>query len=328
MFHLPRIGILRGGPSNEYEVSLLSGATVLKTLRNNFADQYTPHDIFIDRSGIWHFDGIETAPHNISHRIDLAWNALHGNYGEDGKIQSFLETHGIPFTGSGSLSSAVGMNKVLSKKVFKDHGIKSPYFREFNSEDIALNLEGIVKNLFESFLLPAIVKPVSSGSSVGVYLIRSYDQLPEALREAAMHSDTVMIEEFIPGVEASCGVVEGFRGQELYALPPIEIRPDSHFFDYEAKYAGKSREIVPATFPDDIKQAIEELAKSIHRVLGLKHYSRSDFIVHPRRGVYALEVNTLPGLTEESLMPKALRAVGSDTHELVGHVIGLVLGRK
>ncbi|MCX6718946.1 MAG: hypothetical protein NTZ38_01035 [Candidatus Taylorbacteria bacterium] len=142
--------------------------------------------------------------------------------------------------------------------------------------------------------------------------------------KAAEHGD-VMLEEFIPGIEATCGVVEGFRGEELYALPPIEIRPLISFFDFEAKYAGKSQEIVPATFAQKIKLEIEDLAKRIHRALGLKHYSRSDFIIHPHRGIYTLEVNTLPGLTDESLIPKSLRAVGSDTHELIDHLIQLAL---
>ena len=136
-----------------------------------------------------------------------------------------------------------------------------------------------------------------------------------------------MIEEFIPGIEATCGVIEGFRGEELYALPPIEIRPMTKFFDYEAKHQGMSQEIVPATFQDKFKRAIEGLAKKIHQAFGLRHYSRSDFIIHPRRGIYVLEVNTLPGLTGESLIPKSLRAVGSDTHELVDHLIQLALKR-
>ena len=325
MTHHTRVGVLRGGPSNEYEVSLNSGAAVLDVLKNHFSDKYEPLDVFIDKQGIWHIDGLEVDPKDTAHRFDVAFNALHGTYGEDGKVQAFLEVHGIPFTGSGSLGSAVGMNKVLSKKVFKDHGIKSPYAREISSASIQSDVKTVVGGLFESFLMPAVVKPTASGSSVGVSVVKYYDELPEALKSASAHSDSVMIEEFIPGIEATCGVIEGFRGHELYALPPIEIRPLTGFFDFEAKYQGKSEEIVPATFSDKLKIAIEALAQRIHRALGLRHYSRSDFIIHPRRGIYVLEVNTLPGLTGESLMPKALRAVGSDTRELVDHVIQLAI---
>ncbi len=323
--HKPRIGVLRGGPSNEYDVSLSSGAAVLSALRNRLEHLYHARDILIDKKGAWHLDGVEFAPHDIASKIDVAFNALHGTYGEDGKIQAFLEAHRMPFTGSGSLGSAVGMNKILSKKVFERHGIKSPYWTEVSSERVQKEREAVAKELFTTFILPAVIKPASSGSSVGVSVVRTYSELFTALNLAAQHGDTILIEEFIPGIEATCGVIEGFRGHELYALPPIEIRPHAGFFDYQAKYEGKSHEIVPATFSETIKKTLENLAQQIHRALALKHYSRSDFIIHPRRGVYVLEVNTLPGLTSESLVPKALRAVGSDLHELVEHLVGLAL---
>lgn len=300
---------------------------MLEALRDHFADRYEPRDIFIDRQGVWHVDGLPMRPEQVVPKIDVAVNALHGAYGEDGTVQALFETHGLPHTGSDSVGSAVAMNKVLSKKIFRDHGIKTPFGREISSADILESAgdPSFARELFESILLPAVVKPVASGSSVGVAIVRSYDGLMTALSAAAEHSKSVMIEEFIPGIEATCGVVENLRGQDLYVLPPIEIRPKTQFFDYRAKYQGQSEEIVPATFAETTKREIEALARKIHQVLGLKHYSRSDFIIHPRRGVYALEANTLPGLTSESLMPKALRAVGSSVQEFVGHIIGLAL---
>lgn len=328
MHNLIRVGVLRGGPSSEYEVSLASGASILDALKKNFEHRYHPLDVFIDRNGLWHIDGLQTDLDVVRSKVDVLFNALHGSYGEDGKIQSLLHAHGIPFTGSDALGSAVGMNKILAKKVFASHGIKSPYWKEISTGDINYDIDHVVHGLFSSFLFPAVIKPVSSGSSVGVTVVRDFSMLAPALIEAARHGDSVIIEEFIPGVETTCGVIEGFRGHDLYALPPIEIRPHVGFFDYEAKYQGKSQEIVPATFSESIKKSLEELASKIHKALGLRHYSRSDFIIHPRRGIYVLEVNTLPGLTGESLFPKSLRAVGSDTHELVDHIIGLALGGK
>lgn len=325
--HKLRIGVLRGGPSSEYDVSLDSGAAVLGVLRDKLEHLYHARDILIDKKGVWHLDGVAFPAESISSKIDLAFNALHGNYGEDGKVQDFLEAHGVPFTGSGSLASAIGMNKAISKKIFANSGIKSPYGKEISSDKILEDSDNVARELFLTFILPAVVKPASSGSSVGVSIVRNHKELPRALRSAAEHGPTVLIEEFIPGIEATCGVVEGFRGHTLYALPPIEIRPLSGFFDYEAKYGGKSEEIIPATFPEATKKSLEELAIKVHQALGLRHYSRSDFIIHPRRGIYVLEVNTLPGLTKESLIPKALRAVGSDLHELVGHLIGLAHSR-
>ncbi|MEI8327747.1 MAG: D-alanine--D-alanine ligase [Candidatus Taylorbacteria bacterium] len=326
MTHRKRIGVLRGGPSNEYEVSLKTGAAVLETLQKHFEDRYHAKDIFVDKKGNWHVDGIEMKLDSALRSVDTIFNALHGSYGEDGKVQSILEHHGKPFTGSGSLASAIGMNKILAKKMFQNHKLKTPLFLEFRSDRIQSEIDKIVAEVFNTFTMPAVVKPASSGSSVGISVVKYYDGLPVALREAAKHDDLVMIEEFIPGIEATCAVVEGFRGQDLYALPPVEIRPGNEFFDYAAKYEGLSQEIVPATFASKTKLAIEDLARQIHRALGLKHYSRSDFIIHPRRGIYILEVNTLPGLTNESLLPKALRAVGSDLNEFVGHVIELSLG--
>lgn len=326
--HKPRIGVLRGGPSNEYDVSLNSGASVLFALRNQLEHLYHARDILIDKKGAWHLDGVEIAPETISSKIDVAFNALHGSYGEDGKVQDFLEAHGIPFTGSGSLGSAVGMNKILTKKICADHGIKSPYWKEVSSDSVRADVDAVAQQIFTTFILPAVIKPNSSGSSVGVSIVRNFAELVSALESAALHDDTILIEEFIPGIEATCGVVEGFRGHELYALPPVEIRPMTAFFDYEAKYQGKSEEIVPATFSDSIKKTLEDLSGKIHRALGLRHYSRSDFIIHPRRGIYMLEVNTLPGLTAESLVPKSLRAVGSDVHELVEHLIGLAQKKR
>lgn len=320
-----RVGVLRGGPSAEYEISLKSGAAVLEALRSKYEDQYEVRDILIDSDGTWYENGRSFDHEDAHHHFDVAVNALHGTYGEDGKVQEILEHHNIPFTGSGSLASAVGMNKILTKQSLKHHGIKSPYWKEILSKDVERDVGAAAHELFMTFLLPAVIKPAGSGSSVGVSIARNRDEIVTALREAAKYGHSILVEEFIPGIEATCGVIEGFRGQELYALPPVEIRTTNPFFDYEAKYQGKSEEIVPASFAQSIKKEIEELAQKVHRALGLRHYSRTDFIIHPRRGIYVLETNTLPGLTNESLLPKSLRAVGSDLPELTHHLIRLAI---
>jgi D-alanine-D-alanine ligase len=334
MTHRIRVGVLRGGPSSEYEISLNTGGVVLAALRGPLADRYSPRDIFIDQTGKWHIDGMPVNQYDIAHRFDVIFNALHGSYGEDGKVQQMLEVHGIPFTGSGSLASAVGMNKNLSKNAFKSHGLKTPHSREIPSSAIIGDVQAVARELFTSFPMPAVIKPMSAGSSVGISIVRTIADIAPALTIAAKHGDSVIIEEYIAGREATVGVIEGFRGQELYVLPIIEIRPETAFFDYEAKYAGAQKggpaeateiEIVPATFTAKIKEELAGLAKKAHQALGLRHYSRSDFIISPRRGIYILETNTLPGLTQESLIPKALRAVGSDTHELVDHLLSLAI---
>jgi D-alanine-D-alanine ligase len=325
MSHKIRVSVVRGGPSSEYEVSLNTGANILSALHEKLSHKYHPQDILIDREGKWHKDGLPVSLENICINSDVIVNALHGSFGEDGKLQHILEAHNVPFTGSGSLGSAVSMNKVMTKKSFEDHGIKTPYARVITTEKI-LDDSGILQEeMYNTLLLPVVVKPVASGSSVGVSLVREYDELTPALLRAASEGNLVMLEEYVPGIEATCGVIEKFRGQDIYALPPVEIRPHSSFFDYDAKYKGMSEEIVPASFADTFKHTIQEMAQKIHQVMGLRHYSRSDFIIHPKKGIYALEVNTLPGFTDQSLMPKSLRAIGSDTHEFVDHVINLAL---
>ena len=325
MKNLIRVGVLRGGPSSEYEISLQTGGNVLKVLREKLSHKYYTHDILIDKKGNWHIDGMPTDYKKLLVKLDVIFNALHGSYGEDGTVQNIFDVHKLPFTGSESLPSAVGMNKVLSRHVFQKHGIKVPIGKELLSLDIRLDYKSIAGEIFRTFPMPAVVKPVSAGSSVGVSIVRTQNELIEALLEASKYGPTVLIEEYIAGTEVTVGVIEGFRNQELYVLPVVEIRPHVTFFDYQAKYEGMSEEIVPARLSHKVKEGLSLLAQKAHRALGLRHYSRSDFIIHPKRGVYILETNTLPVLTNESLIPKALRSVGSDTHELVDHLIQLAI---
>ncbi|MDB5259345.1 MAG: D-alanine--D-alanine ligase [Candidatus Taylorbacteria bacterium] len=341
MTHLTRVGVLRGGPSDEYEVSLKSGATVLRHLS---PDKYHVIDIFIDRDGLWHIAGMPKEPHDALSQVDIIVNALHGQYGEDGKVQAILDRHGIPYTGSGSLASAIAMNKALTKKVIADHsaaeghGVKMAKHVLISRDDIidefigdvsAKALEKKLLDVFKSFALPVVVKPVGSGSSVGVSVVKGFHEFEEAVMKAFESGSNIMIEEFIPGVEGTCAVIDDFRGSEIYALPPIEIRPThGKFFDYEAKYQGKSEEIVPGNFTHEQKDEMMRIATLVHKALGLKHYSRCDFIVTPRLGIYFLEVNTLPGLTEASLLPKGLAAVGVKMGDFLDHLVGLAISGK
>ena len=320
-----RVGVLRGGPSSEYEVSLKSGEHVLKSLNQ---DKYTPVDVFIGKDGVWRIDGMVVTPDMLHRKIDVAFNALHGEYGEDGQVQHVLDHHAIPYTGSGKVSSALAMHKAHTKDVLKRFGAKVKFalHRLVHKNE---HTRDFVIDLYRTFPHPAIIKPVSLGSSVGISIVHSVDELDQALARAFEVSDQVLVEEYIKGKEATVGVVENFRGQALYSLPPGEIIPHAHkrFFDYEAKYEGASDEIFPGNFSRDEVVELESAAREVHTLLGLDHYSRSDFIVTPRRGIYFLEVNTLPGLTGESLLPKALRSVGSSLPEFVEHVIQLAHGK-
>jgi D-alanine-D-alanine ligase len=312
-----KIAVLRGGPSSEYEISLKTGAEILKNLPD---DKYNLFDVCIAPDGDWYLKGVKTSPSDVLSQIDVVVNAMHGQYGEDGKIQRLLETFDVPYTGSRSISSAVAMNKILAKQEFKKCGVKIPV-------DIVLKKDSdySIAEIFRTFPFPAIVKPVNAGSSLGIGIARTAIELDQAIKNAFEISDKILVEEFIEGREATCGVVDDFRGQDIYALLPVEIRTKSKndFFNYDAKYSGESEEICPGNFTIEEKAKIQELARQAHKVLGLRHYSRSDFIISPRRGIYLLETNSLPGLTAESLFPKSLEAVGSNLSEFLEHLISI-----
>ena len=318
-----RVGVLRGGPSTEYEVSLKTGKSVM----DNLADRYDVLDIFIDKDGVWHYLGTPITPDKVFKKVDVIFNALHGAYGEDGTVQKLLDTFGIPYTGSTALASAVGMNKVLSKKIFKNNNLKTPLHTTLSNID---NLEAEIVKLFKSFPMPAVVKPVSGGSSVGTAIAKTLADLEVTVTDALKYGKVALIEEYITGREATCGVVDNFRNEQVYALLPVEIRKpsDSAFFDYKAKYSGQSEEICPGNFTAEEKKIIQNMACEAHQALGLRHYSRSDFIIHPKRGIYILETNTLPGLTGESLLPKSLNAIGCSLPDFLDHLIQLALEGK
>ena len=313
--------MLRGGPSDEYNVSLKSGGNVLSLLRE-LSDIYDPIDIFISKDGEWHREGLVYEPHQALGHVDVVWNALHGSYGEDGQVQRVLEGLKIPFTGSGALSSAFAMNKVLAKDFYKKHGLLSPRHELVEKGD---NHDQLI-HIFRNYLLPVIIKPTSGGSSIGIMMAETFKELENAIRSSLNTYKQVLVEEFIKGKEATCAVVENFAEEKLYALPPVEIKvKGKSFFDFESKYSGKTKEICPGKFTSAEKAMIEDMSKKAHEILGLRHYSRSDFIITPKGNVYILETNSLPGLTEESLLPKSLKAINWHPRDFVDHVLKLTI---
>lgn len=320
-----KVGVMRGGPSSEYDISLKTGSAVLK----NLSEKYHPIDIFIDKEGTWHIEGIPQRPEQVTKKVEVIFNAMHGEYGEDGKVQQILDTHNILYTGSRSFASAMAMNKKATKDIFRQHGLRTPHSRVLRILP-GMDLANEAIELFRNFPVPLIIKPINTGSSVGVYLARNFDEIYSSLNQASQKFPDLLIEEYIPGREATVGVIDNFRNENLYSLPVIEIRPgkENPFFDWQAKYDGKSEEICPGNFSHSEKEELERLAAAAHQILGLRHYSRSDFIVHPRRGIFILETNTLPGLTNESLFPKALSAVGSNLPEFLDHTITLAMKNK
>ena len=316
------VGVLRGGPSREHEVSLKSGAAILAALS---PEKYRARDIYIDKAGQWHDQGRPVAPERVLRQIDVAFLGLHGEYGEDGEVQRLLERFGTPYTGADSFASHLAMHKVMAKVHAKDAGFSTPDFRYASQEEAA---ESVASDITRSFHQPVVVKPVAWGSSVGVSIVGGYAPVLSAVRALfAARADGVLIEEFVRGREATVGVVEKIRDEALYVLPPVEILPPGNdFFSYESKYNGATKEICPGRFSRVENEELQRAAKVAHRMLGLRHYSQSDFIVTPR-GIYYLETNTLPGLTTESLLPKSLAAVGIAFPDFLDHLVNLALAR-
>lgn len=296
-----KVGVLRGGPSDEHDVSLKTGKSALDNLPENF----TGYDIFLSREGDWYFEGKLSHPEKIFRSIDVVFNALHGKYGEDGKVQQLLETYKIPYTGSGIFGSALGMNKALAREAFARAGLNIPKGIVINLE--AELLSGVADKIFKAMGPSWVVKPVSSGSSVGVSIAHNFDELVEAVKIASAFDSKILAEEYIKGREATCGVIENFRDQKHYSLPVLE------------------------NFDLKIKKEIEKMAITAHQAVGCRHYSNADFIVSPKGpakngvNIYILEINTLPELTTESLLPKAIKAVGSSYSEFLEHLINLAL---
>lgn len=330
-----KVGVIRGGISGEYEVSLKTGSNVLSHLRGDKLNNiYKPVDILIDKDGVWHINGKPVSISDVFHSVDVIFNALHGDFGEDGKVQQILDQWKIPYTGSGAFPSALGYNKVLAKQQFISLGIKTPnhlVITKYEEENGPLEKYSnqIAKKIHDAIPPHWIVKPLSGGSSVGMRMCKTYPELVEAFLCGINKDNDVLIEELIEGKEATVGVVNDFRNKKIYVLPPTEIRipKTKDFFDFEAKYTGVSEEICPGNFTREEKDELEKLASLIHDGLCLDHYSRSDFIIHPKKGIYALEVNTLPGLTDESLIPKMLNAVGTDVPTFIDHILKLALKR-
>ncbi|RKH43217.1 D-alanine--D-alanine ligase [Corallococcus sicarius] len=286
-----RVGVLFGGLSSEREVSLRTGAAVAGALRGL---GYDVVDIDVGR---------DLPARLIAEKVDVAWLALHGRYGEDGCIQGLLEAMFIPYTGSGVMASAVGMDKVYAKEIFVSRGIPTPPYRAFASAEAAL-AEG--DRL--PFPFPVVVKPSREGSSVGVHICKTRDEYTAAVKEAATHAGTLLVEQFIKGREVQGGVLDN------EALGVIEVKAAREFYDYEAKYkAGSGTQyLFPAPLPPDLYARVNAVSLAAHVALGCAGGSRSDVIVTESGDVFLLEINTLPGMTASSLLPKIAAGRGID----------------
>lgn len=314
------VGVLRGGTSSEYDLSLKTGAAILDALPES---DFDTRDIFIDKEGYWHSRGMPATPARALAQVDVVVSGLHGGAGEDGTVQRILDQIGVPYVGSRALGSSLALNKIRSASILRHAGIMMPRSAGFVARS-GMNTGEMARLVFAEFGPPYIVKPALEGASYGIAIAPTIIDLPHVLADSLEKFASVIVQEFVVGEDASVGVIENFRGEDIYALPPahIIVPGDSAFLQYSHHHTGGHRHVVPSPFSHTEKSALAEAAKQAHRALGLSGFSRADFILS-KRGPYLLEVNALPGLHEHASMPHMLESVGSSIKDFVGHAIGL-----
>lgn len=308
------IVVLLGGKSAEREVSLKTGDAIFRAL---LGKGYNARKVDLK-------DDKLLLEQLTSEKPDLVFLALHGRYGEDGTIQGLLETLGIPYTGSGVLASALCINKVITKKLLKADRLPTADFYSVNLAEYNSKGESLVKReILSALKLPFVVKPANEGSTIGLSVINKPEQLSEGLRLAFAHDKQILVEEFVRGVEVTAGIVGNL---DPIILPLVEIVPKKGFYDYESKYTkGMTEYIVPARLPKEYYFAAQEVAKKAYLTLGCKGTARVDMIVGGNGIPYILEVNTIPGMTETSLLPKAASAAGIEFDDLISKLVQLAL---
>ena len=290
---------MMGGLSREREISLRTGKAILKAL---IEKGYTACPIDV---------GQDIAETLVKKKIECAFLALHGRFGEDGTIQGMLELMRIPYTGSGVLASALALHKIMAKKFFLYEKIPTPPFEVFQREEIEKDSLRTV-----SLPMPLVVKPAREGSTIGVSIVRKEEELVPALKEAGRYDDEILIEKFMGGSEITVGILEDIP------LPIVEIVPKSGFYDYHSKYTkGETQYIIPARIPREKYLYAQEIGLKAFKVLGCSGFARVDLMTDEEGSPFVIDVNTMPGMTEMSLLPKAAEFAGIQFGDLVERIL-------
>ncbi len=347
------VAILTGGPSCEHEVSIATGEVLLKHLDRNKYD-IKPVTISREVRGLLPPEGMASLPTGRDTQasssadqnmppippvstalkqaqdspIDVVFIAMHGEFGEDGRLQGLLEFFDIPYTGSGVLASSLAMDKVKSSELFRLHGLLVPPYTHFMRWEWERHEPSILDFLVQAFRAPWVVKPTDRGSSVGVSIVHTQEALRAAIQAVFQHSDHVLVQQHIQGAEVTCAVLHEDPRSEPWPLPPTQIIPKSKaFFDYFSKYTpDATEEITPPRLPPSVTTRIQATAVQAHKILDCYGMSRTDMIVQDEK-IYVLETNTIPGMTETSLYPQAAKAIGLEFSELLDRLIKAALRR-
>jgi len=294
-----KIGVLLGGLSREREISLRTGKAIRKALVEK---GYTACCIDVGR---------DIAEKLMKEKIEIAFIALHGRYGEDGTIQGMLELMGIPYTGSGVLASALCLHKIMAKKILLHENIPTPPFEFLKREEVEKEALGKI-----SLPLPLVVKPAREGSTIGISIVRREEELPRALKEAGKYDEEILIEAFMKGKEITVGILNDIP------LPIIEIAPRSGFYDYHSKYTkGETEYIIPARILREKYLHAQEISLRAFQALGCSGCARVDLMTDEEGNPFVIDVNTMPGMTETSLLPKAAEFVGISFGELAERIL-------
>lgn len=305
--HNCRVALLAGGKSGEREISLTSGEGAKEALKKagfqvTVLDPANKNDLKL----------------LLDDLFDVAFLCLHGKYGEDGTIQGFLETVGMPYTGSGVWSSALALNKIQAKLYYERNNIPTPLFITVKAQEL-FDIDKIVAKIGSH----CVVKPSTEGSALGVYIVEGKNAIQEALVKTLKLDNEILIERYIKGREFTVAVIGNDKPK---ALPVVEIIPKGNFYDFESKYtSGGSQHICPALLSNDLTQKIQSLALQAHQALSCRGVSRSDFILEDDGSCWILETNTIPGMTETSLLPDAAQAAGISFPQLCTKLIELAL---
>ncbi|MDF1616231.1 D-alanine--D-alanine ligase [Petrocella sp. FN5] len=291
-----RVGVVMGGDSCEHQVSMLTGAEFVKHLNKN---KYDVIEVVIEKpKDILKWHG----------RIDFALLALHGKNGEDGKVQALLEALEIPYSGSGIASSAICLDKNISKLIMESHGVKTPKWIMVK-KDYPMSVD-----LFYGLSLPVIIKPNQGGSSIGIHIAYTYEEIDALLADSFIYDDEVIVEEWIKGQEITCSMIKG----EI--IPVLSVQPNMTFYDYTAKYSENDNIQKLAILDEEITNEIKSIASLCWFLFRLKTYARIDIIIQEGQ-IYVIEINTLPGMTRFSHLPKSAMAMGLSYEEVLDQII-------
>ena len=302
------VAVVLGGPSSEAEISRVTGAAIVNALREK---GYNAQEV-------------ELEPANLIPTLEkmgakVVFNAVHGMYGEDGRLQSILEAAGMPYTGCGVLASAVAMDKAATKRFLQSANISTPRCLIINRRD-AKDLDAVEAKILEQFSIPVVIKAATQGSSIGVHIVKDAKDVKEAVSDCFKYSADVLVEECIKGKELTVAMMED--GDEIRCLPVIWIAPHSGAYDFHSKYTkGATDYHCPAPLSEEVTAHVQKLALDTYKVLGLSGVARVDVMLDENNQGYVLEANTIPGMTATSLVPKAAAAVGISFPELCEKIL-------